>query len=170
MVRVALSIPSPWHMLGCGLTLTRRGCLTVARVRRRTLCGKSSSLHCVVGLAKCAAILHAGKQSHSQRRSVVLTEEGDVSYWAHCVSILRFLRKGKLSREEAKVWEGRNNGADGSEAVCARWQCDYAPRPSHTHISSPSHTLPSSLESFPSPKICKMRNSQHQQCQYWGWW
>ena len=107
------------------------------------------------------AILHAGKQSHSQG-GVVHTEEGDVPYWAHCVSILRFLRKGKLSREEAKVWEGRNNGADGSEAVCARWQCDYAPRPSHTHISSPSYTLPSSLESFPSPKIRKMRNSQRQ--------
>ena len=52
--------------------------------------------------------------------------------------------------------------------MCARWQCDSAPRPSHTHISSPSHTLPSSLESFPSPKICKMRNSHHQQCQYLG--
>ena len=32
------------------------------------------------------------------------TEEGDVSHWAHCV-ILRFLAKGKLSREEAKMWE-----------------------------------------------------------------
>ena len=53
------------------------------------------------------AILHAGKQSHSQG-GVVHTEEGDVPYWAHCVSILRFLRKGKLSREEAKVWEDEN--------------------------------------------------------------
>ena len=51
------------------------------------------------------AILHAGKQSHSQG-GAVHTEEGDVTYWAHCVSILRFLGKGKLSREEGKVWEG----------------------------------------------------------------
>ena len=30
----------------------------------------------------------------------------------------------------------------------------------HSHSTfSPSYTLPSSLESFPSPKICKMRNT-----------
>ena len=83
-------------------------------------------------------------------------------------SILRFLGKGKLSKEEAKVWEGEKG-----ERVDLR-QCVRAGSvtlhhvPSHTHISSPSHTLPSSLESFPSPKIRKMLHSQRQQCQYLG--
>ena len=64
------------------------------------------------------AILHAGKQSHSQG-GAVHTEEGDVTYWAHCVSILRFLGKGKLSREEGKVWEGEK-GERTDLRECAR--------------------------------------------------
>jgi len=133
--RSTTSLPSS-SVLDCGLTLTR----TVLEAAHRCPRSTTNPVRQVVVTAlrrrtcEVRAILHAGKQSHSQG-GVVHTEEGDVPYWAHCVSILRFLRKGKLSREEAKVWEGRNNGADGSEAVCARWQCDYAPRPSHTHIS-----------------------------------
>ena len=105
MVRVALSIPSPWHMLGCGLTLTRRGCPPLPAfddepcAASRRHCTASSDLRSARDTARGEAITLT-------RRSVVQTEEGDVPYWAHCVSILRFLRKGKLSREEAKVWEG----------------------------------------------------------------
>ena len=58
-----------------------------------------------------------GEQSHSQ--GVFHTEEGDVSYWAHCVSILRVLGKGKLSREEGKVWEGEKGERTGMRQ-CAR--------------------------------------------------
>ena len=45
---------------------------------------------------------------HTEEGGVFILKRGGGSYWAHCVacSILRVLGKGKLSREEGKVWEG----------------------------------------------------------------
>jgi hypothetical protein len=56
---------------------------------------------------------------HTEEGGVFILKRGDVSYWAHCVSILRVLGKGKLSREEGKVWEGEKGERTGMRQ-CAR--------------------------------------------------
>jgi hypothetical protein len=74
-----------------------------------------------------------------------------------CLSFLRFLGEGKLSREEGKVWEGE-------KCECERDMVQSHTERAHSLRSvrspfSPSHTLPSSLESFPFPKNRKMLHS-----------
>ena len=74
-----------------------------------------------------------------------------------CLPFLRFLGEGKLSREEGKVWEGE-------KCECERDMVQSHTERAHSLRSvrspfSPSHTLPSSLESFPFPKNRKMLHS-----------
>ena len=92
---------------------------------------------------------HARKGCFILKRVVFHTEEGDVSYWAHCVAFYEFCeRENSL---EKKVRCGKLKKGNGQvKAVCTLGVTLH----SHSHFS-PSYTLASSLESFPSPKFVK---------------
>ena len=100
-------------VLDSGLTLTR----TVLEAAHHCPRSTTNPVRQVVVTAlrrrtcEVRAILHAGKQSHSQG-GVVHTEEGDVPYWAHCVVFYDFWQREnslekKLRCGKTRRWNGR---------------------------------------------------------------
>ena len=65
----------PLAYAGLRVNLNSARLPTVARVRRQTLCGKSSSLHCVVGLAKCARYCTRGS-NHTHKAEWFILKRG----------------------------------------------------------------------------------------------
>ena len=82
-------------------------------------------------------ILHEGS-NHTRR--------GGVSYWAHCVAFYDFWERENSLEKKLRCRKARNVSVS-AESLRA---CTL-PIPVRSPFS-PSHTLPSSLESFPSPK------------------
>ena len=69
--------------------------------RKKLRCGKAKK-----GMDGSEAVCALGVTLHSHSHFSPSYTRGGCFILGSLCSILRFLRKGKLSREEAKVWEG----------------------------------------------------------------